>query len=943
MTRRDCSPHVLVGIGLIILCSSIVSAAGTRQALDLFIQTWDTVCDPKLVTGHRVVRSCRVVVNPFFFRTISEEDAVQMEVRELHLQLFPDLSVDAILTRLERVSDRGIAWIGKIRNVPDSEVILAVSDQVIAGNVSFYGRLFHIRFDRDGIHQVQEIDPRSFPLERDPLPVDVGGGPEKIQDIAGDDGSFIDVLVVYTPLARTNAGGQAAIEAKIDLAAAETNTGYANSGVNQRIRLAHKAEVSYDEAGFDWSTALSRLQNPSDGYIDNVHTLRDTYQADEVVMIVSNFDYCGIGYLMTTVSTGFAPYSFCVVSSDCATGYYSFAHEMGHNMGSHHDRANASGPGAYSYSYGYQAPNKAFRTIMAYDCPGGCTRVNYWSNPNISYAGQPTGIVQTAVNSADNHMSLNNTAFTVANFRSSASPSTINLSKSGLFFGAVIGSVSTIPQTLVVSNGGGKLNWTASSSQPWLSVTPSSGTGTAKLTVSVKPSGLARGTYTGKVTIKAAGAANTPQTVSVTLKVYRQSSTAPPFGYFDTPVNGSTVMGSIPVSGWTLDDIEVTKVEIRRGPVTGDPPGAIGPDGLIYVGNATFVEGARPDVETARPGIPLNYRAGWGYLLLTYGLPAQGNGTFTLYAVAFDKDNHRSELGAKTIHSDNANHHKPFGAIDTPTQGGTVSGNPYVNFGWVLTPPPNKVPIDGSTIWLWIDGVQVGHPTYNQFRADVHDAYPDYLNADGAVGFYFIDTTAYANGMHTISWSAMDDHGQEEGMGSRFFWVLNEGARDHGKVPVMSPSISLGSFADLAGSAKDVLSPVYVRTGFRDAGGLEVVSPDAHGVRRIEIDEVDRVVVSLDPPERLPAEGHEVHRRRQTDRAYEKPIGNSCWTGYLVVSSELRSLPIGSTLDARDGVFRWQPGPGFIGTYRFVFLDGRTGSKKFVTMSVRSKKFPQKR
>ena len=121
---------------------------------------------------------------------------------------------------------------------------------------------------------------------------------------------------------------------------------------------------------------------------------------------------------MTSVAPYFESYAFSVVGWRCATGYYSFAHEMGHNMGSHHDRANASGPGAYDYSHGYQAPDEAFRTIMAYNCPGECPRVNYWSNPAVSYGGQPTGVVHTAPDSADNRRSLNNTAYTVANFRS---------------------------------------------------------------------------------------------------------------------------------------------------------------------------------------------------------------------------------------------------------------------------------------------------------------------------------------------------------------------------------------------------------------------------------------------------------------------------------------------------------------------------------------------
>ena len=43
------------------------------------------------------------------------------------------------------------------------------------------------------------------------------------------------------------------------------------------------------------------------------------------------------------------------------------------------------------------------------------------------------------------------------------------------------------------------------------------------------------------------------------------------------------------------------------------------------------------------------------------------------------------------------------------------------------------------------------------------------------------------------------------------------------------------------------------------------------------------------------------------------------YEGYLVVNGELRALPIGSSLDPK-GTFYWQPGPGFFGGYRFVFV-----------------------
>jgi hypothetical protein len=44
------------------------------------------------------------------------------------------------------------------------------------------------------------------------------------------------------------------------------------------------------------------------------------------------------------------------------------------------------------------------------------------------------------------------------------------------------------------------------------------------------------------------------------------------------------------------------------------------------------------------------------------------------------------------------------------------------------------------------------------------------------------------------------------------------------------------------------------------------------------------------------------------------------YEGYVVVGGHMRSLPVGSTLDAARGTFKWQPGPGFVGTYEFVFI-----------------------
>jgi hypothetical protein len=252
--------------------------------------------------------------------------------------------------------------------------------------------------------------------------------------------------------------------------------------------------------------------------------------------------------------------------------------------------------------------------------------------------------------------------------------------------------------------------------------------------------------------------------------VLKKSPTQAPFGVVDTPANGATgIAGAIPVTGWALDDVQVTSVKIHREPLTGEPTQ---PNGKVYIGDATFVPGARVDVDNAYPTYPFSYKAGWGYMLLTNFLPTGGNGTTTLYAYANDGESQSTLLGSKTITYSNATATKPFGTIDTPGQGETVSGT-IVNFGWALTPQTALIPVDGSTIWVYIDNVPVGHPTYNQYRADIATLFPGYANTNGAIGFYTLDTTTLSNGIHTIAWSVTDNQGRSDGLGSRYFWVQN--------------------------------------------------------------------------------------------------------------------------------------------------------------------------
>jgi hypothetical protein len=494
-------------------------------------------------------------------------------------------------------------------------------------------------------------------------------------------------------------------------------------------------------------------------------------------------------------------------------------------------------------------------------------------------------------------------------------PPQIYLNRTQLYFGANTSGNQTGPQSFLISNnGGGILKWTAAINADWLSCNPGSGTGPALVTVSINPSGLLPGTYYGTITLAVPQAGNSPQVVNVTLIVYRSSPKNLPRGVFDTPISGSTVTGSIPVTGWAIDNIGIENVKIYRDPVTGEG------DGLVYIGDAIFVEGARPDIEAAFPGYPNNYKAGWGYLMLTNALPGQGNGTFTLYAKATDKEGNTVTLGSKTIQCDNAHAIKPFGTLDTPAPGDAVSGGSYIDFGWALTPLPNTISRDGSTIIVWVDGLPLGHPVYNLYRADIAALFPGYNNSDGAVGYYYLDTTLYKSGVHTISWSVKDNAGNIDGIGSRYFTIQNTGAAslDQESQAVFTVFNDQGSMLDIDISQipMDYYQPVQVKKGYNRDIDPQILYPDDRGNITIEINELERIEIYL-------------------ASAFESLFTERY--GYQLIGDQLKALPIGSSFNAQEGVFSWQPGPGFLGVYELIFIS-RTGSgeieRKQITIKI---------
>jgi hypothetical protein len=333
----------------------------------------------------------------------------------------------AVARQLRHVqADNRLTWVGEFDGQPGTVVSLTVRNGIVGGFLDDGERIYEVTWDGAGFHSVYEIDADALPdFGHPPLPEEVGGGDTGGSAPPAAAASIVqDLLVVYTPASRNRWGGSdpTPVENRIISAVEAANQAYQNSALDLQLNIVYLDEIAYTESG-DMGVSLDHLRLTSDGNLDSAHTLRDQYGADLVALITEDSNYCGIAYVMTSDSTSFAPWAVGVTYSSCLTNQ-TLAHEIGHNQGNMHDRPNSSNSGVFAYSYGFRrclTDGTGFRTVMSYSCSGG-TRVNHFSNPDVTYNGFATGIDHDVdpANSADAVRSMAITAPTVAAFRSSA-------------------------------------------------------------------------------------------------------------------------------------------------------------------------------------------------------------------------------------------------------------------------------------------------------------------------------------------------------------------------------------------------------------------------------------------------------------------------------------------------------------------------------------------
>jgi len=332
-------------------------------------------------------------------------------------------------------TDDGYIWRGIIDGSDEPITLLWWPDGRVAGTVNHAGRTYVIKSMGGGMHGMLELDPAKMPpdhgaapkammkkmnMRSDPLvhqgdaSMMLPGGerhgslpplaPEK--HAAAPKDATINLIVAYTKKAASHYDDIK--RDLLDVAVAEANQSFRDSGIdNVRVKLVHAYETDYVENGSHFDHVY-RFRNKGDGYMDEIHDLRDKYDADVAALVVDDPMGCGLS-VRVAADAGDA---FTALHHECAATMYSLAHEIGHLIGARHDRALDETPRPYPYGHGF-VRGKDWRTMMSYkDSCDGCPRRPVWSGPNVKVDGVPAGDAET-----DNAKVISEEAARVAGFR----------------------------------------------------------------------------------------------------------------------------------------------------------------------------------------------------------------------------------------------------------------------------------------------------------------------------------------------------------------------------------------------------------------------------------------------------------------------------------------------------------------------------------------------
>ena len=321
---------------------------------------------------------------------------------------------DRINVTVSRRSDEAGVWRGAVDGSGGLVTFVWSADGLVSGMAEHEGHYYSIRPLGERVHAIVDLDQALMPPDHEPplllssndrfgqsnallalrSVTEEGSAPanrskalpalgQTLSSTASD--VVIDVMVAYTKKA---AGYYHDIASDlVALAIDEANESFRISGLGHvKLRLVHAYQTAYLEEGSHFDHVW-RLADKGDGYMEEVHELRDTYRADVVILIVDDAQGCGL----TTRVHPDADEAFAVVHHECAATTHSIAHEIGHILGARHDLNMDKTMTPFPYGHGYVNGTK-WRDIMSYkESCGGCPRIPVWSSPTVLINGEPAG------------------------------------------------------------------------------------------------------------------------------------------------------------------------------------------------------------------------------------------------------------------------------------------------------------------------------------------------------------------------------------------------------------------------------------------------------------------------------------------------------------------------------------------------------------------------
>ncbi|MFA5951131.1 MAG: M12 family metallo-peptidase [Hyphomicrobium sp.] len=367
------------------------------------------------------------------------------EAAILSFKLRDDLVVDAKRTSVVKTKN-GYAWHGTVIATGEPVTLLWWPEGRLSGSIAYKGHVYAVRSFGGGMHGIVEQAPNLLPPEHEPLteklrkkmnmtvdplvregdastmmprqtPPAIEAAPSlrpslgedrTARDVGPDDQTIAALnptMIVPPPIATdaktpetvitvlvayTQAATKFYNDLEYDLIAIaleDVNQSFRNSGLhNIRVELAHAYETNYVESGSHFDHVF-RFAYRNDGYMDEVHALRDEHKADVSILIVNDPKGCGLAAQVRAPQDR----AFAVVDQACAATSYSLAHEIGHIIGARHDFGIDDSTAPFPFGHGY-VNGEEWRTMMAYkESCHGCPRIPAWSSPGIKVEGIAAG------------------------------------------------------------------------------------------------------------------------------------------------------------------------------------------------------------------------------------------------------------------------------------------------------------------------------------------------------------------------------------------------------------------------------------------------------------------------------------------------------------------------------------------------------------------------